>query len=423
MSSIETIDEYNVKLTFDVGAKEFEKGLRHSYNKNKNLFVVQGFRKGKAPRQFIEKQYGNNIFFDDAFNFVLPNAYEQAVKSNNLHVVSEPSIGVVSASQEDGVVFAAQVTVVGEASVDEYYALPYKKYDTEPTDAEIQHIIDADREKNARIATVVRPIQMGDIVIIDYNGVINDEPFEGGHAEGFRLAIGEHRFIDTFEEQLIGAETGENIFVRVTFPEDYDNAGLAGKPAVFDVKINEIQEKELPDLDDEFAQDISDFDTFEEYREDIIKKIRATKEYNAAQAKEEQLMSQLVSNTSVDLPPVMVEKRIDELVKGVENRLKYQGMTLEEFLRQTQQTIEVFREGYREAAINQIKTSLALEAVAKKENLRASEDEINAELDRLAGIYKWNDKQKNEFDKDIIAGDLAAKKAFGFIVDHAIEIT
>jgi trigger factor len=237
VASVETVDQFTVKVAFDVDAEQFGDGLRYSYNKNKNYFFIQGFRKGRAPKALIEKQYGSEVFFEDAINFVLPGAYERALKDNSLNAVAKPSIEVVSASKEDGIKFTAEVTVVGEASVDEYYALTYKKYDTEPTDEEVQRMIDADRDKNARIITVVRPIKNGDIVTIDFDGVIDDAPFEGGHAEDYRLTIGARTFIDTFEEQLIGAETGENIFVRVTFPEDYANAGLAGKPAVFDVKI------------------------------------------------------------------------------------------------------------------------------------------------------------------------------------------
>ena len=420
MASVETIDKHNVKLTFDVSAEEFENGLRYSYNKNKKFFYVQGFRKGKAPAKLIERQYGEDIFFEDAINFVLNDAYEQAVKEQNLNVVSKPSIDVESASKEEGVVFIAEVSVVGEASVDEYRALTYKKYETEPTDQEIQQLIDADREKNARIITVVRPVKMGDTVTIDFNGYIDDEPFEGGHAEDYRLTIGENKFIDTFEEQLIGAETGEDIFVRVTFPEGYAKEELSGKPAVFDVKIKEIQEKELPDMDDDFAQDVSEFDTFDEYRENIEKKVRSTKILNAERDKEDQIISQLISKTIVDLPSIMIENHIDEMVRNFKNQLKYQGISLDTYLEISGQTLEDLRESYRESAINQIKTNLALSAVAKKEGLTASEEEINEEADRLAAIYGWKQKV---IDKDIIAKDLSAKKAYNFIMEQAIEIT
>jgi trigger factor len=423
MSSVETIDKYNVKLTFEVNAEEFEKALRLSYNKNKSIFHIQGFRKGKAPRKLIERQYGEDVFFEDAINFVLPDAYEQAVKDHNLHAVSKPSIDVLSISQADGAVFVAEISVVEEAVVDGYLALTYQKSDTEPADEEIQTYIDADRDKNSRITTVVRAVEMGDIVTIDFQGVIDDVPFEGGQAEDYRLTIGEGMFIDTFEDQLIGAETGENIFVRVTFPDDYDNGSLAGQLAVFDVKIKEIQEKELPDMDDEFAQDVSEFETFDEYRGDIVKMIRENKEREALVNKDEQIMSQLASNTTVDLPPVMIENRIDEMIRNIENKLKYQRITLDNFLQNIGQSKEQFRESYHDNAVKLIKTDLALAAVAKMENLAATEEEVNTEIEQLTIIFRWNNKEKLELNRDIIANDLASRKAYDFVMEQAVEIS
>ena len=422
MAGIEIVDNNTVKLTFGVDAEAFEDGLRYSYNKNKNLFSVQGFRKGRAPRKLIEKQYGNNVFYEDAVNFLLPNAYEKAVKEHNLHVVSKPTVDVDSTSLENGVTFVATVTVVGEASVDEYYALTYRKYDTEPSDAEIQRQIDADRDKNARIVTVVRPVQKGDIVTIDFDGFMDDKPFEGGHAEDYRLTIGEKSFIDNFEDQLIGVETGENIFVRVTFPENYDVKELAGKPAVFDVKVKEIQEKELPEMDDDFAQDVSDYETFDEYREYIITRLRVNKERDAMRAKEDQVMSELASRTVIDLPSVMIEDRMDEMVRNFENQLTYQRVSMDDFMRYTGQNAEQIRESYREAAAASIKTNLAMEAIAKKENLTPSEEEIAEEKDRLAALYGWDNKLKSEIDTGLVAKDLAVKKAYDFVMEHALEI-
>lgn len=422
MSGIETVDKYTVRLQFGVGAETFEDGLNYSYNKNKNRFSIQGFRKGKAPRKLIEKQYGRDVFYEDAVNYVLPAAYDKAVKEHSLNVVGKPSIDVESVSQEEGASFAAVAEVVGEASIDEYYALTYKKYDTEPTDGEIQKRVDSDRDKNARIVTVVRPVQAGDIVTIDFEGFIGDTPFEGGKAEGFKLTIGEHAFIGDFEDQLIGAETGENIFVRVKFPDDYNNSEVAGKPAVFDVQIKEVQEKELPEMDDDFAQDVSEFDTFDEYREDIVSKLRESRGRDAQYAKDDQVMSELASKAAVDLPPSMIENRMDDLVNNFESQLQYQMMPLDGYLQYIGQTKEQLRESYRAAAINSLKASLALEAVAKKENLAPSEGELSAEIDRLAALYGWDGKQKSNIDAGLIAKDLAVKKAHDFVMDHALEI-
>ena len=422
MSGIETIDKYTVKLTFSADANVFWNGLQYSYNKNKNHYNIQGFRVGKAPRKLIEKQYGSDVFYNDAVDFILPAAYDQAVKEHNLRVVSKPVINVESVSEENGVSYSAVVTVVGDASVDEYYALTYKKYNTEPSDAEIQREIDSDRDKNARIVTVVRPVQKGDIVTVDFDGYADDKPFEGGHAEDYRLVVGERRFIDNFEEQLIGAETGENIFVRVTFPDNYADKNLAGKPAIFDVKIKEIQEKELPDLDDDFAQDVSEFETLDEYREDITKRLRYKKEREAARAKDEQVMAELVSRADIDMPPVMIENRMDEMMANAENELNYQGMSLDGFLKYSGQTSGQLRESYRGAAISTLKTNLALEAVAKKEKLTASEEEVNREIDRLVAAYQWGDAERSKIDPAIVARDLEIKKAYDFVMDHALEI-
>ena len=422
MAVIETVDKHTVKLTFEADAAAFAGGLRYAYNKNKNNFNIQGFRKGKAPRQIIEKVYGANVFYDEAVNFVLPDAYEKALRECKIRPVVKPTVDVASVS-EQGVTFTANLTVAGEASVDEYYALTYKKYDAEPSDAEIQKRIDADRDKNARIVTVVRPVKYGDIVTVDYIGYIDDAPFEGGSAEGVQLTIGARQFIDNFEEQLIGAETGENIYVRVTFPDNYENAALAGKPAVFDVSVKEIQEKELPAMDDDFAQDISDFDTFDEYREDIITKLREARERDAKNVKEDEVMSELVSRTTADPPLIMIENRMDEMIESFEAQLRtYQRITLDDYLQYAGQTKEQLRESYREAAVRNIKQGLALEEIAKKENLTVSEEEINAEIDRLALIYRWDDKQKAKMDPYLAERDLAVRKAFDFVMDHAIEI-
>ncbi|MCL2461635.1 MAG: trigger factor [Defluviitaleaceae bacterium] len=416
------------KLTFCAGAKKFEEACEQSYQKNRGKYYVQGFRQGKAPRKLIEIQYGKGVFYEDAVEAVLPEAYDQAVEESGLDIVLKPSIDISEITPADGAVFVAEVYVKPELTIDGYYALTYKKMDTEPTEEEINERVNRDLEKNARTISVERPAQDGDIVAIDYLGTIDGEPFEGGAAENHDLTIGSKSFIEGFEEQLIGASAGEERDVRVTFPADYHGEEVAGKDAVFHVTVKDVKYKEVPEADDDFAQDVSEFDTFDEYRQDIEKKIEHEKEHHAEHDREDQVMRQLIERLKADIPDAMYDQRIDDYVDNYKNTLYERGYDPEKYMEYFGQTEDTLRERYRELAVTAVKGALALEAVAKAENMETTEEDIAAEAARLAEAYGMNaDKFLENMNKDNKAmksfkQDALNKKAMDFVVDKAVAI-
>ena len=330
MSTIENIDVNKIKITFSVSAERFEEGMKYSYNKNKGRINVQGFRKGKAPRKIIEIQYGKAIFYDDAFNFVLPEAYDAAVKEHNLDVVSKPDIDVEEVSDTDGVTFSAEVYIKPEVKIDDYKGLAFTKQEIKVNDDEVDNMINSAREKNARILTVTdRPVQNGDIAVIDFEGFVDEVAFEGGKGDDYELEIGSHSFIDNFEEQLIGKNVGDDVDVNVTFPEDYHQKDLAGKPALFKVEIKDIKFKELPELNDDFAQDVSEFDTLDEYKKDIMAKLLVQKQKDADNKKQEELLDILVKKAEMDVPQVMIENEINNKIREFEAGISRQGLSLD----------------------------------------------------------------------------------------------
>ena len=368
MSTMEKIEKNKVKLTFSVDAARFEEGMQYSYNKNKSNIAVQGFRKGKAPRKLIEAQYGKAVFYDDAINFVMPEAYETAVKENNLDVVSRPEIDV-TAIDENGVSFTAEVYTKPEVKLGDYKGLKYTKMDEEPTDEEIDAELKKEQEKNARIVTVTdRPVQNGDIATIDFKGFMDGEAFEGGEGKDFDLEIGSHSFIDTFEDQLVGKNVGDDVEVNVTFPENYGQASLAGKPAKFEVEIKDIKVKELPELNDEFVQDTTEFENLNEYKNEIAGKLIVAKKQQAKNKMEEDLVTALVEGCEMDVPQVMIDNDIDMKIEDFSRNIQSQGLSLDVYLQYMGQTVESMREAYRPMSEKQVKARLALEAVANAEN-------------------------------------------------------
>ena len=369
MSTMEKIEKNKVKLTFSVDAARFEEGMQYSYNKNKSNIAVQGFRKGKAPRKLIEAQYGKAVFYDDAINFVMPEAYETAVKENNLDVVSRPEIDV-TAIDENGVSFTAEVYTKPEVKLGDYKGLKYTKMDEEPTDEEIDAELKKEQEKNARIVTVTdRPVQNGDIATIDFKGFMDGEAFEGGEGKDFDLEIGSHSFIDTFEDQLVGKNVGDDVEVNVTFPENYGQASLAGKPAKFEVEIKDIKVKELPELNDEFVQDTTEFENLNEYKNEIAGKLIVAKKQQAKNKMEEDLVTALVEGCEMDVPQVIIDNDIDMKIEDFSRNIQSQGLSLDVYLQYMGQTVESMREAYRPMSEKQVKARLALEAVANAENL------------------------------------------------------
>lgn len=425
MSTVENIEKNKVKVSFSVDAARFEEGVVYSYNKNKGSISIQGFRKGKAPRKLIEAQYGKAIFYDDAINYVLPQAYEDAVKENNLEVVSKPEIDVTSID-ENGVAFTAEVWVKPEVKLGDYKELTFTKTEVNPTDEDVQAELDKELEKNARIVTVTdRPIQNGDIATIDFKGYIDDVAFEGGEGKDFDLEIGSHTFIDTFEDQLVGKNVGDDVVVSVTFPENYGQKDLANKPAKFEVEIKDIKFKELPELNDEFVQDTTDFENLQDYKNEITGKLLAQNIQKAKSAKEEELIGKAVENAEMDIPEVMIENDVQNKIDDFSRNIQQQGLTLDVYLQYMGQTVESMKEVYRPMSEKQVKARLVLEAVAAAENIQATDEEIDAEIEKIAKAYGMEkDMLANSLrpeDKTSIANDVKVQKALAVITDSAKE--
>ena len=425
MSTMEKIEKNKVKLTFSVDAARFEEGMQYSYNKNKGSIAVQGFRKGKAPRKLIEAQYGKAVFYDDAINFVMPDAYDAAVKENNLEVVSRPEIDITSID-ENGVSFTAEVYTKPEVKLGEYKGLKYTKMDEEPTDEEIDAELKKEQEKNARIVTVTdRPIQTGDIATIDFKGFMDGEAFEGGEGKDFDLEIGSHSFIDTFEDQLVGKNVGDDVEVNVTFPENYGHATLAGKPAKFEVEIKDIKVKELPELNDEFVQDTTEFENLNEYKNEIAGKLIVAKKQQAKNKMEEELVTALVDGCEMDIPQVMIDNDIDMKIDDFTRNIQSQGLSLDVYLQYMGQTVESMREAYRPMSEKQVKARLALEAVANAENFAVEEADIDGEVEKIAKAYGMEkDMLKSALrpeDTENISKDIKVQKAVQLIKDNAVE--
>ena len=425
MSTMEKIEKNKVKLTFSVDAARFEEGMQYSYNKNKSNIAVQGFRKGKAPRKLIEAQYGKAVFYDDAINFVMPEAYETAVKENNLDVVSRPEIDV-TAIDENGVSFTAEVYTKPEVKLGDYKGLKYTKMDEEPTDEEIDAELKKEQEKNARIVTVTdRPVQNGDIATIDFKGFMDGEAFEGGDGKDFDLEIGSHSFIDTVEDQLVGKNVGDDVEVNVTFPENYGQASLAGKPAKFEVEIKDIKVKELPELNDEFVQDTTEFENLNEYKNEIAGKLIVAKKQQAKNKMEEDLVTALVEGCEMDVPQVMIDNDIDMKIEDFSRNIQSQGLSLDVYLQYMGQTVESMREAYRPMSEKQVKARLALEAVANAENFAVEEADLDAEIEKIAKAYGMEkDVLKSALrpeDTENITKDIKVQKAVQFIKDNAVE--
>ncbi len=424
-SVLENLEINKVKLTLTVSPEKFEEGMKHAYNKNKGKLNLPGFRPGKAPRKLIEVQYGKEVFYDDAIDFVLPQAYEDAVEEHNLDVVSRPEINVTEASSEKGAVIECTVYTRPEAKVMDYTGIEFIETEVTVSEDEINAEINKSREKNARITNVTnRAVEMNDKVNIDFEGFIDGVAFDGGKAAGHDLLIGSHSFIDTFEEQLIGKSIGDETEIHINFPEDYRAEELKGKPAVFKVKINAIEYKELPDLDDDFAQDVSDFDTFEEYKNDIKAKILHDKEHAAEHAKEDMIIGGLIDRTIVELPQPMIEQQVDSMVRDFAERVKQTGLTVEAYLGYTQTTMDSLRKTYAVQAERNIKARLALEAVVRNAGIEATEAEIDEELSKISGAYGI-EKEKlasvmSEREKESVAKDVRVQKALKLVTENAV---
>lgn len=424
---VEQLEEKNmVKLVIEASVEEFEAGLNAAYNKNKNKISVPGFRKGKAPRKMIEQLYGSQIFFEDAANEIIPDAYADAAKESGLDIVSQPKVSIEQLEAGKPFIFAAEVAVRPEVELGEYKGVEVTKADAEVTDADVEEELKKVQDQNSRTVSVEdRAVKDGDMTVIDFEGFIDGEAFEGGKGENYPLTIGSHSFIDTFEEQMIGMNIGEEKELNVTFPEDYHAENLKGKPATFKVTVKEIKEKQLPELDDDFAQDVSDFDTLAEYKDDLKKKIAERKESEAKAKKESEAIEKVVEAAKMDIPQAMIDTQVNRMLEDFAMRLQQQGLSVEQYFQYTGMTADKIMEEMKPEAVKRIKNSLVLEAVAKAENIEVSEEEFEAELQKMADMYKMEIEKIKEFMQDAEAkqmkDDIAIQKAVELIVSSAVE--
>ncbi len=423
---VEKLEKSMAKITIEVASEKFDSALEQAYQKNKGKIAMPGFRKGKAPRAMIEKMYGVGIFYEDAANILIPDAYEDAAKESELEIVSQPEIDVVQIEKGQNFIFTATVAVKPEVTLGKYKGMEVEKKTAEVTEEEIAAEIDKARESNSRMITIDdRATQDGDTVVIDFDGYVDGEQFEGGYAEDHTLVLGSHSFIDGFEDQLVGKNIGEDVDVNVTFPENYHAEELQGKPAVFKVKIKEIKVKELPELDDEFAQDVSDFDTLDEYKADVEKKLLENKEAALNREKEEEVIRQIIEEAEMEVPEQMVETQSRQMMQEFAQRIQAQGLSLEQYMQFSGTTPQMMQEEIRPQALLRIQSRLVLEAVVAAENIETTQEEIEKELENMASMYQMEiDKLKElvgEDEKKQIALDLAVQKAVTLVVDAAVE--
>ncbi len=423
---VENLEKNMAKLTIEVSAEEFEKACEKAYQKNKNKINVQGFRKGKAPRNVIEKMYGAAVFYEDAANDLMPDAYAEAAKESGLDIVSRPEIDVVQIEKGKTFIFTAEVAVKPEVTLGEYKGVEVEKAPVEVTEDEVNAELDKVREQNSRMITVDdRAIASGDIANIDYEGFCDGVPFEGGKDTGYDLSIGSHSFIDTFEDQLIGKNVGDEVEVNVTFPAEYHAPELAGKPAMFKVKVNGIKVKELPELDDDFAQDVSEFDTLDEYKNDLKATILERKEKDAKAVKEEAVIDKIIENATMEIPEPMVQNTVSQMAEDFAQRIQAQGLSIDQYFKFTGMNANTFMENLKPQALKRIQSRLVLEAVAKAESITASEEEVNKEISNMAEMYQMEvDKLMElvgEDEKKAMAEDVAVQKALDFVVNAAVE--
>jgi trigger factor len=424
--SVENLEKSTVKITIEVEREKFEAAIKTVYNKQKNKISVPGFRKGKAPLKMVEKIYGKGVFYEDAANEVIPEAYQKSVEENDIQVVAQPHIELVSLGDEGPFVFAATVAVKPEVKLGEYKGIEVEKKSVEVTDEELQSELDKTREKNARFVTVDdRAVQDKDEVTIDFEGFVDGEAFEGGKGEDYKLVIGSHSFIDTFEDQLIGHNIDDEVEVNVTFPEEYHEASLAGKPAMFKVTIKSIGYKELPELDDDFAQDLSDFDTLDEYKEDVKKKLLEGKEAAAKREKEEEVIKKIIEGSEMEIADDHVNSVVDQMKREFAQRMQSQGISLEQYMMFTGMTEEKLVEDIKPQALLRIQSRLVLEKIVEAEGIEATEEEINKEIENLASMYQMEaDRLKEvmgEEEKKGIALDASVAKAVDMVVESAVE--
>ncbi len=421
---VEKLEKNVAKLTVEVPAEQFDEALKTSYKKNRGRFNIPGFRKGKAPQALIEKMYGPGVLYEDAVNEIINQTYRDAAKESGLDIVSRPDIEVEKVEKGQNVVYTALVALKPEVTLGEYKGIEVERARPEVTDADLEAELKKVQEQNSRLVSVEdRPVENGDQVVIDFDGYIDGIPFEGGKAEDYSLTIGSHSFIDTFEDQLIGKNREEEVEVQVSFPESYHAKELAGKPAIFKVVIHEIKAKELPELDDEFAGEVSEFETLEEYKADLKAKLSETKQKQATTENENNVLEKVVANASMEIPEAMIEEQISGTLEDYARRMQSQGLTMEQYMQFTGMTLDKLREDIRPQAEKRIRTRLVLEAVVAAENIEVPEEAIDAEIEKMATLYKMDAEKTRELMGETglnrMREDLAVQEAIDFLVAEA----
>ena len=423
---VEKMEKNMAKLTIEVSAEELEKALQGAYNKQKGQISVPGFRKGKVPRQMIEKMYGAAIFYDDAANALIPEAYSKAYDESGLEIVSQPKIEVVQIEKGKPFIFTAEVATKPEVTLGEYKGLTVSKVSNRVTAKEVEAKLEEEQKKNARTITVEdRAVQDGDEVVLDFEGFVNGVAFAGGKGENYPLTIGSGSFIPGFEEQLIGVETEKEVEVNVTFPAEYHAEDLAGKEAVFKCTVHEIKTKELPELDDEFAAEVSEFDTLDEYKADIKTKIKEQKIAEGKRQKEDQAVEKAVANATMEIPEAMIDTQVQQMVQEFAQRMQSQGLTMEQYFQFTGLTADKMMEEMRPQAVKRIETRLVLEAIAKAENIEITDEKVDEEIAKMAEMYKMEVEKLKEYmgeaEKEQMKADMAVQEAVTILVDNAVE--
>lgn len=421
---VEKLEKNMAKLTVEVPAEQFEAALKTSYNKNKNKFNIPGFRKGKAPQAMIEKMYGAGVFYEDAVDEAINASYPDAAKESGLEIVSRPEISIEQVEKGKAFIYVASVATKPEVTLGEYKGIEVEKAKPEVTDADVEAELKKVQEQNSRLVTVEdRAVADGDQTVIDFEGFVDGKAFEGGKAEDYTLVIGSHSFIDTFEDQLIGKNIGEDVEVNVTFPAEYHAAELAGKPATFKVKIKEIKMKELPELNDEFASEVSEFETLDAYKEDVKNKLAETKQAQATAENENNVVQKVVDNAQMDIPAPMVDEQVRNMIEDYARRLQSQGISFDQYLQFTGSTIEQLQEQMRPQAELRLRTRLVLEAVVAAEKIEPSDELVEAEIKKMSENYKMDVEQIKSIMGEVgmaqMKADMAVQEAVDFLVAEA----
>ena len=413
-----------VKMEITIEAEKFENAIKKVYFKNAKYFNIPGFRKGKAPQKIVEKYYGKEIFYEDAFNEIAGEEYEKAIEDNKLEVVGKPQIDIVTMEKGQDLVFTAVVATKPEVEIGKYKGIEIEKIEYNVEDKDIESNLKQMQEKNARVISVETPVEKGNITVIDFEGFVDGKAFEGGKGENYSLEIGSGSFIPGFEDQVIGMKIDEEKDINVKFPDEYFSKDLAGKDATFKVKVHEIKKKELPELDDEFAKDVSEFDTLKELKDSIKERLVKENDQKAKYEKEDAIMKVITEGMKVDIPAGMVEMEIDNMVRDMEQRMSYQGLKLEQYLKMLNKTEEEFRKDYEPQALEAIKSRLALEAIIKAEKIEATEKDVKEKLEEMAKNYgkTAEELEKNDNIKEYVKQGIENEKAIEFLVTNAKEV-